>query len=59
MIPTPQQIARKRNDAHLTQTVAASMVHSSLRTWQTWESGHARMHPAIWELFNAKLKSSL
>ena len=53
--PTPQQIARKRNDAGLTQTQAAAMLHKTLRTWQKWESGDTVMDLAYWELFNIKL----
>lgn len=54
--PTPQQIRDKRNNAHLTQTAAAALVHSALRTWQDWEAGKAAMHPALWELFTLKVK---
>lgn len=55
MNPTPQQIINARNNARITQTEAAEMVHSKLRTWQSWESGQSKMHQAIWELFKLKL----
>lgn len=54
--PTPQQIAKARNAARITQTAAASLVHASLRAWQKWEAGDAKMPGASWELFNLKLK---
>jgi putative transcriptional regulator len=56
MNPTPQQIRDKRHRAHLTQTAAAALVHSALRTWQDWEAGKAAMHPGLWELFTLKVK---
>lgn len=54
--PTPQQIAQARNNARITQTAAASLVYSSLRTWQAWEAGTTKMSPAHWELFQLKVK---
>jgi putative transcriptional regulator len=54
--PTPQQIARTRNNAGLTQTQAAEMVHRNLRTWQKWENDESQIDPACWELFTIKLK---
>lgn len=33
---------------------AAALIHSTLRTWQDWEAGVARMHPGLWELFCLK-----
>lgn len=54
--PTPQDIARMRNDVRITQTEAAAIVQASLRTWQNWESGATKMRPALWELFKQKVK---
>lgn len=54
--PTPQQITRVRNNAGLTQTQAADILYCNLRTWQKWEGNESKMHPALWELFNIKLK---
>lgn len=53
--PTPEQIRTARTANRLTQTQAAELVHSSLRSWQQWEAGARRMHPAMWELFTLKL----
>ena len=48
-----------KSHAGLTQSEAATLVYSTLRTWQNWESpicspAHRKMHPAIWELFLIK-----
>jgi putative transcriptional regulator len=53
--PTPQEIIKAREDAGLSQTDAAQMIYSTLRTWQDWEAGQRRMHPALFELFEIKL----
>jgi putative transcriptional regulator len=55
--PTPEQIKKSRMDAGLTQTQAASLIYSELRTWQHWEKGDRSMHPAFFELF--KLKTTM
>jgi len=60
--PTPEAIRAAREAAGLTQTEAASVVYSSLRTWQNWEAPkdapeHRRMHPAIWELWLLKTET--
>lgn len=54
--PKPEEIRAAREAASLTQTEAAELIHSTLRTWQDWEAGIARMHPGLWELFLVKLK---
>jgi DNA (cytosine-5)-methyltransferase 1 len=56
--PAPSEIKAARHKAGLSQSVAASLIHSTLRTWQDWEAGKARMHPGLWELFRAKTKLS-
>jgi DNA-binding transcriptional regulator YiaG len=53
--PQPADIRAARLSAGLTQTQAASLVHSSLRAWQQWEAGDRRMHPAFWHLFRAQI----
>jgi len=53
--PSPKEIAAAREAAGLTQTEAGELIHASLRTWQQWEAGDRRMHPAFWELFKIKL----
>jgi putative transcriptional regulator len=52
--PSPVQIRAAREAARLTQTQAAASIYSTLRTWQDWEAGIARMHPGLWELFQIK-----
>jgi DNA-binding transcriptional regulator YiaG len=54
--PTPEEIRTARVAAKLTQTAAGEMLHTALRTWQQWEAGDCKMHPAFWELFQRKLK---
>jgi DNA-binding transcriptional regulator YiaG len=56
MIPTPEQVRAARQAAGLSQTAAAALIHSALRSWQDWEAGKRKMHPAFWELFNLKIK---
>lgn len=53
--PSPEQIREARQAAGLSQTEAADLIHSTLRTWQDWEACKARMHPGLWELFTLKL----
>ena len=57
--PTPDEVRAAREESGLSQTAAAELVHTTCRTWQQWEAevdttGHRRMHPAFWELFNLK-----
>ncbi len=53
--PKPEEIRSARKAAGLSQTAAAELIHSTLRTWQDWEAGIARMHPGLWELFKNKI----
>lgn len=41
----------------MTQTSAADLINSGLRTWQQWEAGDRRMHPAMWELFRIRVRA--
>lgn len=52
--PTAEMILLAREAAGLTQEAAALVVYTSWRTWQDWERGERRMHPAFWELFLLK-----
>lgn len=52
--PAPATIRAARLNAGLTQTEAATLLHSGIRTWQQWEAGDRAMHPALWELFAIK-----
>lgn len=56
--PMPADIRAARDAANLTQSQAAAVVHSGLRTWQQWEAGDRKMHPAFWELFRLKALNS-
>lgn len=56
--PKPEDIKAARAKAGLTQTAAAQVIHSTLRTWQDWESGTSKMHPGLWELWNSKINGS-
>lgn len=56
--PQPEEIIKARQDAGLTQTEAAKLIYSTLRTWQDWEAAKARMHPGLWELFLIKTKTA-
>jgi len=54
--PTPAEITKARMDAGLTQTQAATLIYKTLRAWQHWEANKRKMDPALWELWNIKLK---
>ena len=54
--PTPEQVKADRQAAGLTQSQAAALIHVNLRTWQQWEGGERRMHPAFWQLYLIKSK---
>jgi len=55
--PAPAEIRAARERAGLTQTEAGALVHTAVRTWQQWEAGDRRMHPAYWELFLIKSRT--
>ena len=52
--PAPPEIRAMREATGLSQTAAAEIVHTTCRTWQQWEAGDRKMHPAFWELFRIK-----
>jgi DNA-binding transcriptional regulator YiaG len=54
--PTPEEIKAARIAFGLTQAKAADLLHSSERSWQDWEAGRRKMHPAFWDLWRAKAK---
>lgn len=58
MSPAPEAIRQARENADLSQTAAAELIHSTLRTWQDWEAGKAKMHAGLWELFQMKVAES-
>lgn len=58
--PTPTEIRAAREEAGLTQSQAAALVHSSPRNWQQWEDqtggqNARRMHPGLWDLFRIRV----
>ena len=53
--PSADQIKAVRQNAKLSRKEAAAMLHASVRTWEKWEVGERRMHPAFWELFKTKV----
>lgn len=53
--PTREEIRALRKLAGLTQQEAAARIYSTRRTYQEWESGNVKMHPALWELLNLKV----
>jgi len=52
--PSPAEVREVRETLGLSQTAAAQIVHTTCRTWQQWEAGDRRMHPAFLELFVLK-----
>jgi putative transcriptional regulator len=56
--PNPEEIRAAREAAGISQSAAGAIVHANLRSWQKWEAGDRRMHPAFWELFRLKLRES-
>jgi len=53
--PSPAEIRAARLEKRLSQTGAGKLVHVACRTWQQWEAGDRKMHPAFWELFLIKI----
>jgi len=52
--PIAEELRAARVASSLPQAAAARLIHSTLRTWQGWKAGVARMHPGLWELFQIK-----
>ena len=52
--PFPEEIKSARASGGLTQGQAAKLIHVDISTWQRWEMGDRKMHPAMWELFLIK-----
>jgi hypothetical protein len=55
--PKPAVIRQLRESFGLSQTQAAELVYSTLRSWQNWEGGQVGMHPAIWAWFRHRVDS--
>lgn len=56
--PDPAQIRTAREFSGLSQTAAAALIHCSRSSWAEWEGGVSKMHPAFWELFSIKTRST-
>lgn len=54
--PTPSEVKAARLAAGQSQTQAANTIYCCLRTWQKYEKGDLGMNPALWELWNIKVK---
>jgi DNA-binding XRE family transcriptional regulator len=52
--PNSYEIISSRKEAGITQKDAAQYIYCSQITWQQWEAGKRKMHPAFWELFTLK-----
>jgi len=63
--PTPQQVielreafqARRNVGITVAQDACAKRIHAGRRSWQQWERGDRKMHPAFFELAQIKLDS--
>ena len=49
--PTPEMIRKQRAAAKLSNAQAAKLCQVSPRTFASWASGGARMHPIFWAWF--------
>lgn len=49
--PSTDLILAARKRAKHTQAKAGEIVHSNARRWREWETGQARMTPALFELY--------
>lgn len=52
--PSTDQIVSARNAVGYTQKQAAEKIMHSVRTWEKWETGERRMHPALFDYFLLK-----
>lgn len=57
--PKPDEIRAAREAAGLTQDEAAALIYCSGKSWQQWELGARRMHPAFWHLFSIRVSGRL
>lgn len=53
--PSPRTILNARKKLGITQAQAAELLHCHYRTWEQWEAGKRKMHPAFWELWRIKV----
>jgi DNA (cytosine-5)-methyltransferase 1 len=65
--PDPRQVIKLRESIQqrdglgitAAQDLCAEMLHTSRRSWQQWERGERKMHPAFWELAQYKTRVNL
>lgn len=56
-VPEGQGLRVARELAGLSQAEAAALLYRTARNWQQWELGERRMDPALWELFQLKVRA--
>ncbi|MFL6603058.1 MAG: hypothetical protein ACJ8R9_17260 [Steroidobacteraceae bacterium] len=56
--PKGAEIRELRETFGISQTEAAEMVYSTLRSWQNWEADEVGMHPAIWAWFKHSVRNA-
>ena len=56
--PKGAEIRELRETFGISQTEAAEMVYSTLRSWQNWEADVVSMHPAIWAWFKHSVQNA-
>lgn len=56
--PTPNQVRKAREKAGLSRADAAALVYRSVRVWEKYETGERNMDPAVWELWQIKVKTT-
>lgn len=54
--PTPEEIMKAREAAHMTPQQAADLIWHAAVQWLQWESGDRRMHPCTWWAFQQRIK---
>jgi putative transcriptional regulator len=56
--PKGTEVRELRETFGISQTEAAEMVYSTLRSWQNWEADEVSMHPAIWAWFKHSVQNA-
>lgn len=51
-----EAVGLKLDSARPGQMLCGRFVHYAQNSWAKWEKGGAKMHPAVWELAQLKLK---
>lgn len=61
-VPEPEEVKALRERVQARESIGitaaqdwcAEQLHTSRRSWQQWETGARKMHPAFWELARIK-----